>query len=73
MIVIPLTYILPYSFGFGTDGVFMAEPVSNVLGGLASFLTMLFVTRKLLRKKRCRALKFTILYDLKCVNLIENS
>jgi Na+-driven multidrug efflux pump len=51
VIVIPLTYILPYSFGFGTDGVFMAEPVSNVLGGLASFLTMLFVTRKLLRKK----------------------
>ena len=40
-IVVPLTYILPYSFGMGTDGVFMAEPVSNVIGGSICFVTML--------------------------------
>ena len=36
-----LPYILPYSFGMGTDGVFMAEPVSNVIGGSICFVTML--------------------------------
>jgi Na+-driven multidrug efflux pump len=41
VIVIPLTYILPYVFHLGTDGVFMAEPVSIVIGGLACFITML--------------------------------
>ena len=40
-IVVPLTYILPYSFGMRTDGVFMAEPVSNVIGGSICFVTML--------------------------------
>lgn len=41
IMVVPLTYILPYIFGMGTDGVFIAEPVSNVIGGLACFITML--------------------------------
>lgn len=41
IMVVPLTYILPYVFGMGTDGVFIAEPVSNVIGGLACFVTML--------------------------------
>ena len=41
ILVVPLTFILPYVFGLGTDGVFMAEPVSNVVGGLACFITML--------------------------------
>lgn len=40
-IVVPLTYIMPYAFGMGTDGVFMAEPVSNVIGGSICFITML--------------------------------
>lgn len=43
MIVAPLTYIFPLVFGMGTDGVFLAEPVSNVIGGLACFITMLLV------------------------------
>ena len=38
--VVPLTYLLPYAFHMGTDGVFIAEPVSNVIGGLACFITM---------------------------------
>lgn len=47
IIVLPLTLLLP-GLGFGTDGVFIAEPVSNVIGGLACFITMLVtVYRKL--------------------------
>ena len=38
-IVAPLTLILP-AVGFGADGVFLAEPISNVLGGLACAITM---------------------------------
>lgn len=41
-IVVPLTYIFPYALHMGTDGVFMAEPVSNVIGGSMCFITMLF-------------------------------
>lgn len=41
IIVVPLTYLLPYAFHLGTNGVFMAEPVSNILGGSACFITML--------------------------------
>ena len=40
-IVVPLTYLLPYTFHMGTDGVFLAEPVSNVIGGTMCFITML--------------------------------
>jgi Na+-driven multidrug efflux pump len=38
-IVVPLTLILPY-IGFGVNGVFLAEPISNVIGGIASYSTM---------------------------------
>ena len=41
VMVVPLTYLLPYAFGLGTTGVFMAEPVSNFIGGTACFITML--------------------------------
>ena len=41
ILVVPLTIILPHCFGLGTDGVFIAEPISNVVGGLAAFITML--------------------------------
>lgn len=47
IIVAPLTLLLP-RMGFGVQGVFLAEPVSNVIGGLASYLTMrMTVYRKL--------------------------
>lgn len=39
IIVVPLTLILPM-VGFGVKGVFLAEPISNVIGGLACYLTM---------------------------------
>lgn len=50
VIVAPLTILLP-KLGLGVDGVFLAEPVSNAIGGLACFVTM-YITlyRKLERK-----------------------
>ncbi|MCD7738164.1 MAG: MATE family efflux transporter [Lachnospiraceae bacterium] len=46
VIVVPLTIIFPLFLG--TDGVFLAEPVSNLVGGLACFVTMwVTVYRKL--------------------------
>lgn len=41
IIVIPLIIILPTVFHMGTDGILMAEPVSNFIGGAACFGTML--------------------------------
>ena len=41
VIVVPLTYIFPYFFHMGSNGVFMAEPVSNVVGGSLCFIVML--------------------------------
>ena len=41
VIVIPLTILLPYVGNLGAMGVFLAEPVSNFLGGTACFVTML--------------------------------
>ena len=41
VIVVPLTLLLP-GLGFGVNGVFMAEPISNAIGGLACYLTMWF-------------------------------
>lgn len=48
VIVAPLTVLLP-RIGFGVDGVFLAEPISNAIGGLACFITMYFVLYKKLR------------------------
>ena len=56
MIVVPLTLILPHVAGLGAAGVFLAEPVSNFVGGTACFVTMyLTVYRKLDpdRKAKC--------------------
>lgn len=41
VIVVPLTYIFPYLFNMGSNGVFLAEPISNVIGGSMCFITML--------------------------------
>lgn len=41
IIVIPLTIFLPRLFGLGVNGVFLAEPISNFIGGAACFITML--------------------------------
>ena len=49
-IVAPMTLILPL-VGFGADGVFLAEPISNVLGGLACILTMYFTVYRRLGRE----------------------
>ena len=50
VIVVPLTYLLPYVFHLGARGVFLAEPFSNVIGGTACFTSMMLtVMRKLKR------------------------
>ena len=48
MISVVLTLLLPNLWGLGVDGVFLAEPISNLIGGVACFTTMyLTVYRKL--------------------------
>ncbi len=45
VIVAPLTILLPMA-GLGINGIFIAEPISNAVGGLASFMTMYMVIYK---------------------------
>lgn len=52
VIVIPLTYLFSYALHMGTDGVFAAEPISNVIGGGLCFVVMLL----------------TVLPELKCMS-----
>ena len=49
-IVVPLTYLMPYALHMGTRGVFLAEPVSNVIGGSICFVTMLCTVLPELKK-----------------------
>lgn len=49
VMVVPLTYLLPYVFGLGAKGVFTAEPISNFVGGSACFITMLLTIMPELR------------------------
>lgn len=43
IIVVPLTILLPRLWNLGVHGVYLAEPVSNMVGGLASFITMICI------------------------------
>lgn len=53
IIVVPLTILLPGMFGMGTNGVFAAEPISNFVGGIACFGTMLLtIWRELTRLQK---------------------
>lgn len=45
ILVVPLMLLLPHLWGMGAYGVFASEPVSNVVGGMACYLTMLLVVR----------------------------
>ena len=50
VIVVPLTILLPMIGNLGTNGVFLAEPISNAVGGTASFVTMLIMVWPTLKK-----------------------
>lgn len=49
VIVVPLTILLPRMFGLGVVGVFLAEPISNFVGGAACYVTMLFTVYRPLK------------------------
>ncbi len=51
IIVLPLTFLLPRIGGLGSSGVFLAEPISNAIGGTASFVTMLVTVWRRLGKE----------------------
>ena len=51
IIVTPLTILLPGLTGMGVDGVFWAEPISNLIGGCACFITMLLTVLPELKEK----------------------
>lgn len=50
VIVAPLTILLPRWITPAVNGVFLAEPISNFIGGTACFVTMLIVVGKELKK-----------------------
>ena len=52
VIVLPLVFLLPLIPGMGVNGVFWSEPISDLLGGGACFLTMWFTVYKKLGKEQ---------------------
>ena len=50
VIVAPLTVLLPM-LGFGVNGVFLAEPISDLLGGVACYTTMILTAYRKLGKE----------------------
>ena len=52
IIVITLTLFLPSIGGLGTDGVFLAEPISNLIGGGACFTTMMLTVWRRLNDEK---------------------
>ncbi len=57
IIVTPLTLWLPTIMNLGTTGVFLAEPVSNLLGGLACYITMMCTVWRELKRKEANPCK----------------
>lgn len=55
VIVAPLTLLLPHLFGLGVTGVFLAEPISNFIGGGACYITMLLtIWREMVSKEKSK-------------------
>ena len=49
ILVLPLVVILPRLWGLGSTGVFLSEPISEVIGGIACYTTMLLTVWKELK------------------------
>lgn len=60
IIVIPLTLLLPHVGGLGVYGVFLAEPISNFIGGGACFLTMMRTVWPELKKQEREQNNFSL-------------
>jgi putative MATE family efflux protein len=56
VIVVPLTLLLPHLYNLGVNGVFLAEPISNFIGGGACYITMLLTIWREMRRKEKSAL-----------------
>lgn len=54
ILVIPLTIFLPNLWNLGVYGVFYAEMISNFVGGIACFSTMMMVVWRRLKRKEER-------------------
>lgn len=52
VVVVPLVLILPHLFNLGVDGVFLAEPISDLIGGGACFLTMMLTVYRRLASEQ---------------------
>ena len=50
LIVTPLVILLPHIPALGVEGVFWSEPISDLIGGAACFITMYFTVYKKLPK-----------------------
>ena len=48
-LLFPLILLLPHLWNLGIYGVLAAEPVTNIIGGLACYLTMQYVVGRELR------------------------
>ena len=57
VIVAPLTVLLPRISGIGIHGVFLAEPISNLIGGTACFVTMMLTVYRKMPREDVRAEK----------------
>lgn len=51
IIVVPLTLWLPHFAALGVTGVFLAEPISNFIGGSTCYITMLATVYKRLKQR----------------------
>lgn len=54
VIVVPLTILLPYVGGLGIRGIYLAEPISNFVGGLACYVTMMLTVYRGMRKEEMK-------------------
>jgi len=51
ILVIPLVILLPRFLGLGSSGVFLSEPISEFIGGIACYTTMIMTVRKELKEE----------------------
>ena len=50
ILVVPLMLILPRLWNLGAYGIFASEPVSDIVGGLACYITMMLTVWPDMRK-----------------------
>ena len=50
ILVVPLMFLLPRLWNLGAYGVFAAEPVSDIVGGLASYCTMMLTVGRAMKQ-----------------------